>query len=377
MEKFEYYLMGRKFISITDHKAIEQMKDKAVFGTHRIQRWFERLNRFDYNVIYREGSKMEQADTMSRCLLISKQGLTEGEIEEKVMEIHVSNAHRKNIKDKIAEIGINLSQNKISKVLKNCKECMQTEKRFGKSARFIVTKRPGEIVACDLMDLKKQKFIVVLIDYFTRKIWAKLIDNKKPEKILVFLEKVREELQFEELLTDNGKEFNNNKVDQWCENNAIKRTFSVPYYHQGNGRVERAIRTIRTGMKKNKGLYQSRLKEVVRTYNEIKHRGIGISPNEAMMSKNREIVLKNQQKYANEFKEKKFEELKTGDDVFIRNESKKDKMDLEFNKQGKVLKKLRENIYLVKEKGGKKRIKHISQLKIWRRDVGENPPIES
>ncbi|KAG0439442.1 Retrovirus-related Pol polyprotein from transposon [Dictyocoela muelleri] len=64
MEKLEYYLIGKRFTLISDHKSLEEIHKKKYFGTPRIQRWLERFSRFDFNVCYREGNKLIQADAL-------------------------------------------------------------------------------------------------------------------------------------------------------------------------------------------------------------------------------------------------------------------------------------------------------------------------
>ena len=57
-EKLELYLLGRKFKIITDHKAATWIREKSDFGNARIQRWFEKLQYFDFEVEYRPGDQM-------------------------------------------------------------------------------------------------------------------------------------------------------------------------------------------------------------------------------------------------------------------------------------------------------------------------------
>jgi hypothetical protein len=51
MEKFQYYLSGKSFVLVTDHKSLEEKKNKSKFGSKRIQRWIERFEEFDFKVV--------------------------------------------------------------------------------------------------------------------------------------------------------------------------------------------------------------------------------------------------------------------------------------------------------------------------------------
>jgi hypothetical protein len=66
MEKLKHYLYGRRFTLITDHKAMEKLKEKLEFGSYRIHRWFKRIERFDFLVKYKEGGKMVVSDALNR-----------------------------------------------------------------------------------------------------------------------------------------------------------------------------------------------------------------------------------------------------------------------------------------------------------------------
>ncbi|KRH91851.1 putative LTR transposable element, partial [Pseudoloma neurophilia] len=203
-----------------------------------------------------------------------------------------------------------------------------------------------------------------------RKIYGKTMSRKDVMGIKEFLEETWKEFPFKMIQTDNGREFNNGTLKKWCEKHNIEMRFSTPHYHQGNGRVERAIRTIRSALKRSKGPLPGKVKRVIKAYNIMRHRGIGMSPNEAVKPENREIVLENSEKYRKEFKERKIERFNEGDAVLIRNENKKNKMDDEFKVEGKIEKILDTDKYLVKDKLGKEFLRHGSQLRIFPGDVG-------
>ncbi|KAG0440166.1 Retrovirus-related Pol polyprotein from transposon [Dictyocoela muelleri] len=52
MEKFEYYLIGKKFTLVTDHRALVEIHNRKEFCSSKMQRWIERLSRFDFNVVF-------------------------------------------------------------------------------------------------------------------------------------------------------------------------------------------------------------------------------------------------------------------------------------------------------------------------------------
>lgn len=66
MEKFRYFLELKEFTLVTDHKAMEELKNKKDFGSHRLHRWFERLENFHYSVKYRKGKENVVSDALSR-----------------------------------------------------------------------------------------------------------------------------------------------------------------------------------------------------------------------------------------------------------------------------------------------------------------------
>ncbi|KAI5173419.1 hypothetical protein PAEPH01_1962 [Pancytospora epiphaga] len=56
IKKFEYELRGRRFTLVTDHKAFEKIRKKPYFENNQINRWIEKIQEFDFEVIYQKGS---------------------------------------------------------------------------------------------------------------------------------------------------------------------------------------------------------------------------------------------------------------------------------------------------------------------------------
>lgn len=72
VERFHFYLFGRTFELITDHKALEVIFSPNSKPCARIERWVLRLQSYKFKVIYKPG-KNNIADPLSRLLVIHKQ----------------------------------------------------------------------------------------------------------------------------------------------------------------------------------------------------------------------------------------------------------------------------------------------------------------
>ncbi|KAF9747729.1 Retrovirus-related Pol polyprotein from transposon, partial [Nosema granulosis] len=111
MEKLQYHLVGKKFKLVTDHKAIEFIKTKVEFGSARIQRWFKRFEKFNFDVEYRKGVEMITSDALSKSqdnkiLSVIYNLNSEDELQNKVIIHHIKLNHRKKIQADMGKIGI-------------------------------------------------------------------------------------------------------------------------------------------------------------------------------------------------------------------------------------------------------------------------------
>lgn len=67
IEKFRYYLLGRKFLLKTDHRALPFIFNGAASNT-KLARWALRIQEFSFDTVYVKGVENQQADAMSRIL---------------------------------------------------------------------------------------------------------------------------------------------------------------------------------------------------------------------------------------------------------------------------------------------------------------------
>ena len=61
VDKFRYYLYGKKFIVITDHNPLVYLKN-ITLSSERLTRWRLKLAEYDLEVLYRKGNLNSNAD---------------------------------------------------------------------------------------------------------------------------------------------------------------------------------------------------------------------------------------------------------------------------------------------------------------------------
>ncbi len=65
LKKFRSYLIGIRFIIVTDCNSLKESKEKKQLGP-RIARWWLQLQEYTFDVVYRPGDRMKHVDALSR-----------------------------------------------------------------------------------------------------------------------------------------------------------------------------------------------------------------------------------------------------------------------------------------------------------------------
>lgn len=211
---------------------------------------------------------------------------------------------------------------------------LHTQRKPQTNIRPIITNRPGSILQMDLIDFSnkpsnKYKYILNVIDTFSRKIWLNEIKNKTIKDVIPALNNIIQDIQknykINVIQSDNGGEFNISFPD-------IKHIQSRSYTPQQQGLVERSNGTVKIILnrimesEKSKN-WQKYLNVVEETYNDSLNRSLGMSPNKAyQLDSEKQTELHQVQK---DIKSKSFKEintvLKVGDTVRVLIEKGKQK----------------------------------------------------
>ena len=112
----------------------------------------------------------------------------------------------------------------------------------------VQTSRPLELLHIDLMgparvqSLGGKKYILVVVDDFTRYTWVVLLKDKAeaPEKMIHLCKKlqVEKDAVIARIKSDHGREFENTKLATFYNDQGTNQVFSSPKTPQQNGIVE-------------------------------------------------------------------------------------------------------------------------------------------
>ena len=149
----------------------------------------------------------------------------------------------------------------------------------------IVAKHPNEIWCMDLVDMnfyvrnnRGWRYILVVVDVFSRKIWLERLKNKDGTTVSESLLSIfqRADVALRHIISDNGPEFIGEEMVNILRDNDVKQRLTRTYAPQANAICERANREvrkiIRAYMAKNKNkMWFSLLPDVEENKNNTYH----------------------------------------------------------------------------------------------------------
>ena len=108
-----------------------------------------------------------------------------------------------------------------------------------------------EILCINLVDFRG-KHALVTVDYFSGFLTYDTLESETTETVTKVLNNIFRKFGLpEKIISDNGPCFRSNNFRRFCDQLDIGHVTSSPYYHQSNGRAERAVATIEQILKKS------------------------------------------------------------------------------------------------------------------------------
>lgn len=165
---------------------------------------------------------------------------------------HIKNGHKGyyNLINDIINDGFYIRgiYGKCKNAIRNCIVCNQNRKNIFKkpSVVQIVPQGPKDCYQVDLTDIPSklqtddnEKYLLNIIDTFSKCAGSYILPNKRADTILGyikdFINKFGKPMK---LHSDNGKEFDNKLLTDYCNNNKIQIIRGRPYHPQSQGVIE-------------------------------------------------------------------------------------------------------------------------------------------
>ncbi len=202
--------------------------------------------------------------------------------------------------------GIKITKKEIDDFLAKRVEQQQTtiqpnrKKLLGK----IVAYRPLSLIQMDIFDMqnytktnKGYKYILCIIDVFTRKVWTYVMKKKDNDNVQESFKKFLQQSDIQNntptiLMSDNDSTFINKSFQEILEKNKIIHQPNIIDDHHALGLIDRFARTIKTiftrlFVQTKSDNWIDHIDEIVGNYNNNGHTSIdNIKPNDAFLKKN-------------------------------------------------------------------------------------------
>ncbi|KAA3678571.1 uncharacterized protein DEA37_0003326 [Paragonimus westermani] len=287
----------------TDHQALQWLRNfREPEG--QVERWLEYLQDCNFDCIYRPGSRHANADALSHfpmetvnaMLSTPSVGATakrtyrlivpSGKVSNVVREVHVELGHSGQRRTEAAVRQLFWWSKLHDDVVRNgarCNSCAQTKSPTvapRAPLQKVATLGPNHCVGPIPTSRRGSKYILVIVDYFTKWCEALPIPNQEASTItsLFVNEWVARSGTPIELHPDQGAAFESRPLEEACRMLHIHKTLTTPYHRQSNGLVERTNRTVMTILRAFIHRWDEILPQCLLAYRAAVHSSTGYTP---------------------------------------------------------------------------------------------------
>lgn len=265
MKRFRYYLLGRHFIAIVDHKPLVAMLENPL--THVTERWLDVLLQFDFTTVYKPGDTNNLADALSRMyeseemIQIRTLDIDEPRLdsfmvpeEDKRHELITKTHLMGHFGVKMCAKMINTQgfnwpemETEIAKEIMGCIPCQRynvVQKGYN-PLMSIVAEYPWDHVQIDLVGpLPKSEegheYFLTYVDLMSALTLLRPLKTKDMQAVTEVLWQIFAEYGPPKIVqADNGSEFVNKLLSQLLQTLGIEQRLITAYHPRANGLVER------------------------------------------------------------------------------------------------------------------------------------------
>ena len=177
----------------------------------------------------------------------------------------------------------------IEKTVKECLTCQQLGNKPSTANLnpWEWPTKPWDRVHIDYAGPVEGKMILIIVDSTTKYIDAHVMSTSTASATI---DKLRHTFALlglpRTLVSDNGPAFTSEEFNHFCVSNGIKHVTVSPYHASSNGLAERAVQTVKVGLKKTtEGTVEARLYRFLLNYHKIPQSTTGMTPSEVMLQR--------------------------------------------------------------------------------------------
>jgi len=219
----------------------------------------------------------------------------EKNIVEFVINKHVDLNHSKLILKELEKDGIVLDEEELRQILSKCALCNEyTESLYNQIIRH--QNCTGGLMGLGIVPFEDYYF-VMLIDYFSRKVFLQYLPTKNSISIGVFLARIFSRFNFRHVIAPPRKCLKNASVVNWMAKNDVVCYFTPTWEYRGLGRLGRCVRTLKGILEQRENVkVAARVEKTEKIYNRRHNEGVAMSPNLASLACNKKDVFEHQKK---------------------------------------------------------------------------------
>ena len=149
--------------------------------------------------------------------------------------------------------------NDINKYIKDCTSCKQIVylSKAKKGRKQLISAHPRQRYQIDCLKLYEQlstdryKVLICIIDHFSKFLHARIAESQNAREVEITLKQFFRLVGLPKILqSDNGREFDNKRINIYLDGQQIKFVHGRPYHPESQGCIERSHRTLQEGLKK-------------------------------------------------------------------------------------------------------------------------------
>ena len=175
----------------------------------------------------------------------------------------------------------------IENKVKSCEECQQQSKSpaLAQLHPFEFPNQPWYRIHIDHAEIEG-KTILIIIDAHSKYVDAHIVPSTSSSHTIRKLRQTFATHGYPHIIvSDNGPSFTSGEFKDYCAENSIKSVHSSPFHPSSNGLAEKAVQTVKSGLKKMRGDLEDRLISVLFKYRITPHTTTGETPSLLLMGR--------------------------------------------------------------------------------------------